>query len=102
VQLQGFLGEGFLGQQPGRAERGDGDTPLLGSVPSEAVPRRRVADPPCGVGRPAVGICCRVLPCATGLPPQDTPGGMREVLNGIQWVLQSGARWQDRPEHFPP
>jgi transposase len=26
----------------------------------------------------------------------------REVLNGILWVLRSGARWQDMPERFPP
>src|SRR4030042_2923802 len=26
----------------------------------------------------------------------------REVLNGILWVLRSGARWKDLPERFPP
>ena len=26
----------------------------------------------------------------------------REVLNGILWILRSGARWQDLPERFPP
>jgi transposase len=26
----------------------------------------------------------------------------REVLNGIIWILHSGARWQDLPERFPP
>ena len=25
----------------------------------------------------------------------------REVLNGILWILRSGARWQDLPERFP-
>ncbi len=25
----------------------------------------------------------------------------REVLNGILWVLRSGARWKDLPERFP-
>ena len=28
--------------------------------------------------------------------------GNREVLNGILWILRSGARWQDLPERFPP
>ena len=26
----------------------------------------------------------------------------REVLNGVLWILRSGARWQDLPERFPP
>jgi transposase len=26
----------------------------------------------------------------------------REVLNGILWILRSGARWIDLPERFPP
>ena len=26
----------------------------------------------------------------------------REVLNGILWILRTGARWQDLPERFPP
>ena len=26
----------------------------------------------------------------------------REVLNGILWILRSGARWQDLPDRFPP
>lgn len=25
----------------------------------------------------------------------------REVLNGIIWILRSGARWQDLPKNFP-
>lgn len=25
----------------------------------------------------------------------------REVLNGILWILRSGARWQDLPDRFP-
>ena len=28
--------------------------------------------------------------------------GQREVLNGVLWILRSGARWQDLPERFPP
>jgi len=26
----------------------------------------------------------------------------REVLNGILWILRTGARWQDLPERYPP
>lgn len=26
----------------------------------------------------------------------------RETLNGILWILRSGARWQDMPSRFPP
>ena len=25
----------------------------------------------------------------------------RNVLEGILWMLRSGARWQDLPEHYP-
>lgn len=30
------------------------------------------------------------------------PPSAREVLNGVLWILRSGARWQDLPERFPP
>ena len=33
-----------------------------------------------------------------GRPWKDT----REVMNGVLWILRSGARWQDLPERFPP
>jgi transposase len=26
----------------------------------------------------------------------------REILNGVLWILRSGARWKDLPERFPP
>lgn len=26
----------------------------------------------------------------------------REVMNGVLWILRSGARWSDLPERFPP
>ena len=26
----------------------------------------------------------------------------REIVNGILWVLRTGARWKDMPEKFPP
>jgi len=33
-----------------------------------------------------------------GRPRRDD----RETLNGILWILRSGARWQDMPARFPP
>ena len=33
-----------------------------------------------------------------GRPRQDD----RSILNGILWILRSGARWQDLPPRFPP
>lgn len=33
-----------------------------------------------------------------GRPWRDS----REVLNGILWILRSGARWKDLPECYPP
>ena len=33
-----------------------------------------------------------------GRPPRSA----REVLNGVLWILRSGARWQDLPERFAP
>ncbi len=26
----------------------------------------------------------------------------REIMNGVLWILRSGARWADLPERFPP
>jgi transposase len=39
-------------------------------------------------------------------PPKQRKGGRpwienRRVLEGILWILRSGARWQDLPERFP-
>lgn len=34
----------------------------------------------------------------SGRPPQDR----REVLNGILWILRTGAPWADLPERYPP
>jgi transposase len=33
-----------------------------------------------------------------GRPRRDD----RQILNGILWILRSGARWQDLPARFPP
>jgi transposase len=33
-----------------------------------------------------------------GRPPRDA----REVMNGVLWILRSGARWSDLPSRFPP
>ena len=33
-----------------------------------------------------------------GRPPRDA----REVLEGILWVLRTGARWSDLPPRYPP
>jgi transposase len=33
-----------------------------------------------------------------GRPPRSA----REVLNGVLWILRSGARWCDMPARFPP
>ena len=33
-----------------------------------------------------------------GRPPKDR----RRVLNGILWILRSGARWRDLPERYGP
>lgn len=37
-------------------------------------------------------------PGKPGRPPQDR----REVLNGILWILRTGAPWADLPERYPP
>ncbi|MCV0428729.1 MAG: IS5 family transposase [Roseibium sp.] len=44
-------------------------------------------------------VIAPVLPCKPrGVPRVDD----RRVLNGIFWVLRSGAPWRDLPEHFGP
>ncbi len=37
-------------------------------------------------------------PDGRGRPWKDT----REVLDGILWILKTGARWQDLPDRYPP
>ncbi|MGH2524844.1 MAG: IS5 family transposase [Anaerolineales bacterium] len=47
----------------------------------------------------------KIRPCLPR-PPRHRRGGRpraddRKVLEGILWILRSGARWQDLPEEFP-
>ena len=37
-------------------------------------------------------------PGGRGRPPRDA----RSVLNGILWILRTGAPWKDLPERYPP
>ena len=37
-------------------------------------------------------------PGKVGRPPQES----REILNGILWILRTGAPWADLPERYPP
>jgi transposase len=37
-------------------------------------------------------------PAATGRPPRDR----RQVLDGILWILRTGAPWRDLPHEFGP
>lgn len=38
----------------------------------------------------------KARPQATGRPPKDR----RTILNGIFWILRTGAAWRDLPERF--
>ena len=40
----------------------------------------------------------KARPGHSGRPPQDA----RSVLNGILWILRTGAPWKDLPERYPP
>jgi transposase len=40
----------------------------------------------------------RRRPGGRGRPPRDP----RDVLNGVLWVLRTGAPWKDLPERYPP
>ena len=39
-----------------------------------------------------------LAPSGPGRPWQPA----REVLNGVFWILRTGARWQDLPDRYPP
>ncbi|HXW13143.1 MAG TPA: IS5 family transposase [Terriglobia bacterium] len=47
----------------------------------------------------------KVQPLLPRRPPRPKggrpPANDRKVLEGILWILRSGARWQDLPEEFP-
>ena len=40
----------------------------------------------------------KALPGMSGRPPNDP----RAILNGILWILRTGAPWADLPERYPP
>ena len=40
----------------------------------------------------------KARPGRSGRPPQD----VRAVLDGILWILRTGAPWKDLPERYPP
>ena len=49
----------------------------------------------------------RIEPIISESLPEKDPRGRkprdaREVLNGILWILRTGAPWKDMPERYPP
>ena len=49
----------------------------------------------------------RIEPIITELKPKKDPRGRplrdpREILNGILWILRTGAPWKDMPQRYPP
>src|SRR5210317_691319 len=49
----------------------------------------------------------RLEPVILALMPKKDPRGRpardpREVLNGILWILRTGAPWKDVPQRYPP
>jgi transposase len=40
----------------------------------------------------------KAQPGKSGRPPQDP----RDVLNGILWILRTGAQWSELPRRYPP
>ena len=49
----------------------------------------------------------RIEPIITSSTPSKDPRGRpardpREVLNGILWILRTGAPWKDLPQRYPP
>ena len=49
----------------------------------------------------------RIEPVILALTPKKDPRGLsardlREVLNGILWILRTGAPWKDLPQRYPP
>jgi transposase len=56
-----------------------------------------VTDEPWAVLQPIIPVPPR-RPDGRGRPWRDA----RAVLNGILWILRTGAQWQDLPERYPP
>ena len=51
------------------------------------------------------GMCSRLSPPATPRRPDGRGRPWRDpraVLNGILWILRTGASWKDLPERYPP
>jgi transposase len=49
----------------------------------------------------------RIEPIITSSAPPKDPRGRkardpREVINGILWILRTGAPWKDLPQRYPP
>jgi transposase len=49
----------------------------------------------------------RIEPAILALTPKKEPKGrpardLREVLNGILWILRTGVPWKDLPQRYPP
>ena len=49
----------------------------------------------------------RIEPIITSATPDKDPRGRpprdpREVLDGILWILRTGAPWKDVPQRYPP
>ncbi len=49
----------------------------------------------------------RIEPIIVSSTPSKDPRGRpardpREVLNGILWILRTGAPWKDLPQRYPP
>lgn len=49
----------------------------------------------------------RIEPIITATTPEKDPRGrkgqdIRKVMNGILWILRTGAPWQDLPPRYPP
>ena len=74
-------------------------------------PKRRVVDEKRQPTRDALSRFCSLQPWilepllrfrqradGRGRPPRDT----RAVLNGVLWILRTGARWRELPKKYPP
>ena len=49
----------------------------------------------------------QIKPAISSLTPKKDPRGRRprnprDVLNGILWILRTGAPWKDMPQRYPP